>query len=154
MRVAGLAVDIPTQGRPRFHFVVLDDASGLTELVSHESHPSQDVDLATQLFNASEQVKSRLSAFSVDRVVVRRADRPMKANNSEGPRVRLLLEGAIVGTARSVTANTRLGTGKDLGGWYGSNKARLDADARAFVTQLGLRVVYVESAAAALAAFK
>ncbi len=132
--------------------VVLDDATGMTMIETSESFTSDDIDLATQLHDMAEAVRSRLQGLSVDRVVVRRADRPPRASNADGPRLRLLMEGAVVSAARSVVVDTRVGSGKDTGTWFGSNKAGVDAAASRLLDRHGLAATYVEATSAGLAA--
>lgn len=152
MRAAGLAVDIPSSGRPSTRLVVLDDASGSPTIDTHETFPSRKTDLATQLHDAAEVIRSRLQGLAVDRVVVRRADRPPRANNNEGPRVRLLIEGAIASAARSVEVETHIGTGKDTGVWFGSSKAGVDQASLTLLQAQGINSTFVEATSAALAA--
>jgi hypothetical protein len=150
MRVAGVAVAIPTPNRPKTRLVVIEDATpGVIEI--HAEFTADDVDLATQLHDAGEAVGSRLDGLGVDRVVVRRADRPPRASNAEGPRLRLLTEGAVTAAARAEVVDTRVGTGKETGIWHGTNKATLDGAARAVLTASGLDEGYCDAAAAALA---
>jgi hypothetical protein len=152
MRVAGIAVDIPSSGRPAARLIVLDDSSGSPTIEVHEDYPSDNVDVAEQLHDQAEALRSRLRGLRVDRVVVRRADRPPRATNKEGPRRRLLAEGAIVSAARSVAVDTRLGTGKDTGDWYGSNKADVDNASRQLLNTTSLHPRFLEATSAALAA--
>ncbi len=151
MRVAGVAVSVPSRGRPTARLVVLDGSSGGV-LESHDAFTSDDTDLATLLHDMAEAVRSRLEGVRVERVVVRRADRPPRASNHEGPRLRLLTEGAVVSAARSVVIDTRVGTGKDTGAWHGTDKATLDGLAAGIAASEGLADVYVDTIAAALAA--
>jgi hypothetical protein len=152
VRVAGLAVDIPSPGRPMTRIVVLDDSSGSLTVVSSEPLPSRSSDLATQLHDAADAVASRLQGLAVERVVVRRADRPPRATNEEGPRVRLLTEGAITSAARSVVVDTRIGTGKDTGAWFGSNKVGVDQASSTLLSAQGVNAAFMEATSAALAA--
>ncbi len=131
---------------------MLDDASRSTTIVTSETFPSRDTDLATQLHDAAETVRSRLRGLGVEKVVVRRADRPPRATNEEGPRVRLLTEGAIASVARSVVVETHIGTGKDTGGWFGSNKAGVDQASSTLLQAQGINSTFVEATSAALAA--
>jgi hypothetical protein len=152
VRAAGLAVEIPSRGRPTTRLVVLDDATGSPVIVSSETVPGRDGDLATQLHDVSEAVKSRLQGLAVDRVVVRRADRPPRASNGEGPRLRLLTEGAVTSAARSVVVDTRIGTGKETGSWFGSNKPSVDHASSSLLQMSGINASFVEATSAALAA--
>ena len=143
---------MPSPGRPTTRLIVLDDASGSTTIVSSETFPSRDTDLATQLHDAAETVRSRLQGLAVEKVVVRRADRPPRASNEEGPRIRLLTEGAIASSARSIVVETHVGTGKDTGGWFGSNKAGVDGASLTLLQNAGINATFVEATSAALAA--
>jgi hypothetical protein len=151
MRVAGISVDVPSPGRPTTRLVVVDGSTG-PAIETSETFPTDDVDLATQLHDMAQAVRSRLDGLRVERVVVRRADRSPRASNNEGPRLRLLTEGAIISAARSIVVYTRVGTGKDTGAWYGSNKAGIDAAAAQLVARYGLLSTFVDATSAGLAA--
>ena len=152
MRAAGIAVAMQSSGRPTVRLVVADDSSGSPVIDVIADFPSDDAEISEQLHDAAEAVRSRLDGTGVTRVVVRRADRPQRPSNAEGPKLRLLMEGAIVSAARSVIVDTRLGSGKDVGGWCGSNKAAAEAAAAALLTAAGHKDRYIEATAAALAA--
>lgn len=149
--MAGVAVNIPTRGRPVVHVVVLDNSSGATEVAAAEEISTEDVEIAEQLFQVARSVESRLRGLRVDRVVVRRADVPMRASKKEGPRLRLLIEGAVVGAARGVVIDTRLGMGKEVAHWRGSLKDDLDDEARNLLTTVKRQAKFAEAASAALA---
>jgi hypothetical protein len=150
MRVAGFAVGHGTKGRPLTRLIVIDSSDPSMPLTS-ATFTGDDVDLATQLHDAAEAVRSSMEGNQADRAVVRRADRPTVASKAEGPRLRLLTEGSIVAAARSIIVETWIGTGKETGKWHGTNKATLDAAATAFLVSAGLPAVYLDAAAAALA---
>jgi hypothetical protein len=151
LRVAGIAVEIPSSGRPAARLVVLDDAGGSPSIEVHEDYPSAKVAIAEQLHDQAEAVRSRLKGLRVDRVVIRRADQPPKASNMEGPRRRLLAEGALTGAARSVVVDTRIGTGKQTGEWFGSSKSDVDKTAKQLLDADQVHARYVEATSAALA---
>jgi hypothetical protein len=151
VRVAGIAVDVPSSGRPAGRLVVATDVSGSVAIDAVADFPGDDVDLPVQLHDAAEALRSRLGGVAVDRVVVRRADRPPKATNAEGPKLRLLLEGALTSAARSVVIDTRIGTGKDTGSWFGSTKAGVDAEADKLLKAGALHGRYRDATSAALA---
>jgi type II secretory pathway component PulC len=144
-------VAVPTPDRPVARLIVLNNSSGTAVVEAHEVFPGDSVDLATQLHDMAEAIRSRIQGLSVDRTVVRRADRPPKPNNNEGPRLRLIVEGAVISAARSVVVETRAGTGKDTGMWFGSNKAGVDAAATALLTSNSLPANLLEATSAALA---
>jgi hypothetical protein len=151
MRVAGIAVRIHTRKRPSAELVVLEGLSPVVVLESH-SFTADDTDLCTQLHDAAEAMRSHLRDRGLERVVVRRADHPPKPSNAEGPRLRLLTEGAVASAARSVVVDTRIGTGRETGAWYGGTKATLEFAASNLINGVGLPPLYLGSAAAALAA--
>src|SRR3954453_6018343 len=110
MRVAGLAVKMLTGHRPAVRFVVLDSSSSPATVEACEEFTSDDVDLPTQLFEISKAVGSRLKGLQGEGAVVRRADTPPRANNQDGPRLRLLAEGAAASATRAEVVDTRIGT--------------------------------------------
>ena len=106
---------------------------------TNDGVPDQLRDLATGL-------RSRLVGLKPDRVVVRRADIPPKPSKHEGPRLRLLAEGALTAAARDEVGDVLIGTGKELAARVPMKKAALEAHAEA-----ALSGAPVEAAAAALA---
>ncbi len=151
VRVAGLAVNIPTRGRPVVRLVVLDDATGTAEAKAAEEISTDAVAITDQLFHVARSIESRVRGLAVDRVIVRRADVPTRASKKEGPRLRLLVEGAVVSAARGVVIDTRLGMGKDIAHWHGSVKSDLDDAAAQLMTTTGKHAKFAEAAGAALA---
>jgi hypothetical protein len=123
-------------------------------VASHETFTSDIVDLATQLHDTAEAIRSRLSGLNLGRVVLRRADLARVANNLDGPRLRLLMEGAVTSAARSVVVDMTVGTGRDTGMWFGANKADLDQAAADLLKDQRVPTVYLEAASAALAALR
>lgn len=151
VRVAGIAVDVPTPGRPAGRLVVVDDASGSPTIETVIDFPADDSEMPVLLHDAAEAVRSRLESLAVDRVVVRRADWFGKAGNADGSKFRLLMEGALTSAAQSVVVDTRLGTGKDSGSWFGSSKVDVDAEATALLKGASHPSRYREATSAALA---
>lgn len=151
LRVAGIAVDVPKPGRPAGRLVVASDASGAPVIESVVDFPADDAELPVLLHDAAEAVRSRLEGLGVDRVVVRRADWFGKGGNGDGPKFRLLMEGALTSAAKSVVVDIRLGTGKEAGTWYGGSKADVEATAKALLKGAGLHSRYLEAASVALA---
>lgn len=151
MRVAGIAVEISSRGRPAARLAVLSDASGSPAIEAVEEFNADTVDLVTQIHDMSEAIKSHLTGAAVDRVVIRRADQAPAASRREGSKTRLLVEGAIVDASKSVNPDTRLGTGKDTGEWYGADKGGVDAAARALLQAGGHHARFLEATSAGLA---
>lgn len=131
--------------------VVLDNRTGTTETQAAEEIPTDDVEIAEQLFQVARAVESRIRGLDVDRVIVRRADVPTRASKKEGPRLRLLIEGAVVGAARGVVTDTRLGMGREVAHWHGSLKDDLDNEAKKLLTSAGKHAKFSDAASAALA---
>lgn len=147
-------MNLPKQKRPFVRVVVLDDSSGAPLVEKVEEIPSAAVDIVEQLHHAAKTVESRLRGLQVDRVVVRRADFSQQQGKTEGPRLRLLVEGAATCAARTVVVDTRLGTGKDIAHWCSTHKDDLDVEAATLVSAAGEHASYVEATAAALCALK
>jgi len=136
MRAMGLAVSVNGK-RTTVAAVVLDDHSPQTDFfevltVTLESSfevKADEADLAVQLGDAAKTISGRLRSLRPEVVVIRRADRPMKPSNQEGPRLRLLMDGAITAAAHQVISDTVIRNGKECGAVYGSSKDGLDAEA-------------------------
>lgn len=149
--VMGLTVAILPNRRPVLRAVVVDDASGAPAVVDCFDIPTSDESLAAQLHSLARAIDSRArSAVQLDRVVVRRADVPPRPSNSEGPKLRLLAEGAVIAAVRDVLPAVDVGTGKDIGRWQGSNKKGADDQAKIMLEAAGRDSKYADAAAAAL----
>jgi hypothetical protein len=154
LRVAGIAVDMPSPNRPAARLVVVNESGGTKTVEVHEDYPSVKTEIAEQLHDQAEAVRSRLRGLNVDRVVVRRADTARVPSNNEGPRRRLLAEGALTSAARSVVVDTRIGTGKQTGEWHGTSKGEVDDESKQLLDAANLNRRYVEATSAALAGLK
>ena len=132
MRTLGLAVSI-NRGLAVVSAVLLDDhlppsaASDLTtiEVVEKFEVKADSDDPALQVAKTSKAIRGRIQSLHPDRVAVRRADRPLKPSNTEGPRTRLLVEGGITASAFDIVDDTTLRSGKSCGSVYGKPKAEL-----------------------------
>jgi hypothetical protein len=151
MRVAGIAIRIISRGRPAVRLAVLTGTAGAPSVETVEEFTSDDVDLPTQLHDIARTVGSRLEGLKVDRVILRRADTPTVASKKEGPQLRLLAEGAAASAARSTVVDTRIGSGREIGAWAGSDKAAADAQAVQVLRAGGADDLYSEAASAAIA---
>jgi len=107
---------------------------GSISVVATFDIPTIEESRATQLMDLAEALSGRIRTLKPDLVVVRRADQPPKANNAEGPRVRLLATGAVTAAARILVVRTTLRTGKECGAAYGGKKSDVDNDAATLVT--------------------
>lgn len=152
MRVMGLAVSISGK-KITVVAVILDDYARPEDGFDRQAlsvENSFDVkeavdDLAVRLGELSKKIRGRARSIAPNGIVVRRADRPQRPSNQEGPRLRLLAEGAVTAAAHEVVRNTVIRSGKDCGAAFGSSKDGLDKEAE---TIFGGK--YVEATAAAL----
>jgi hypothetical protein len=151
MRVAGIAVELASPGRPAAHLVVTSDAAGSPAIEALEDFSADVVDVPTQLHDMAEAVKSYLTGAAVDRVVIRRADQTPAASRREGSKLRLLAEGSLTSAAKTVNPDTRIGTGKDTGEWFGVDKAGVDAAAANLLAAGAHHPRFLEATAAAIA---
>lgn len=137
MRALGIAVKIDGK-KATVVGVVVDDELGPDDdhdiaraKVTDSFNPSfEPVTEAQQLREAHKAVRSRVEALRPDAVIIRRADWSAQASRQEGPRLRLLVEGAIAAAAHDVEPNTHVRTGKDCGTAHGTDKATLDSAAQ------------------------
>lgn len=151
MRAVGIAVSARDPKRPLARLVLADNATGSVVIEITEELPSDSTATATQLHDAAEALRSRLKSVGPDRVVVRRADRSARARQTDGPKFRLLMEGALTSAACSVVPDTRIGTGKETAEWFGSSKEELEAEAARTLAAESLGAKYVEAVSAAFA---
>jgi hypothetical protein len=104
-------------------------------------------DVVDQIHELSASIGNRVLGLKPDRAMVQRADFFKMASNQDGPRVRLLAEGAIAAAVRGKVPITRCLVGRDVATHAGVTKDALQAEAAAVVNDDG----YVEAAGAALA---
>jgi hypothetical protein len=160
VRVVGIVVDVRGTSRPACSVTLLDDASGKPEIQSAFELTSSEEAVAQQLNTLQTSLKTRLKGLlPLDRVVVRRADVSPRPSNKEGPRLRLMAEGALIAAAAGVVPDTLVGAGLELGRWHGSDKTSVDTAGAALVSEAGLtgtaalRRQYSAASAAALAGY-
>lgn len=140
-------------GRPCVHLVAVDDSGGSPALVLAVEVTSSDTDTATQLLDLARSLGTRLQGLApVGRAVVRRADKGRTPRDTDGPKVRLMAEGAAAVALRQRVPTVDVGPGVQVGHWHGTDKATADAEGTALVTAAGNGRVFGPAAAAALAA--
>lgn len=127
-KVTVAAVILDDHARPEDGF----DRQALTAEDPFEVKEAEE-DLAVRLGELSKKIRGRVRSIAPDGVVVRRADRPRQASNLEGPRLRLLAEGAVTAAAHEVVTNTVIRSGKDCGDKFGTSKDELDREAEAIL---------------------
>ena len=143
MRALGLTVEIPTPGRPVIRAVLLDDPLGAADtpalgdvtIFSEFDLTTAEAGWAGIASQYFQDVSGRVSTLAPDVVVIRRADVYAKGRIGDGPRLRLVVEGAITAAAVAHVANTHLRTGGDCARKYGQDKDVMDADGRTLVTK-------------------
>ena len=154
MRSLGLTVAVPTPARPVVRAVLLDDGLPTSQtptlanvtVVDEFDLTTTHADWARLCSQYSVDVSARVSTLTPDVVVVRRADFHRNRGNSDGPRLRLAVEGAVSAAAFAHVANTHLRMGVTCADRYGSDKDAMDLDGRSLVG----RANRAEAAGAAL----
>lgn len=152
MRVFGLAVSI-VKSSPVVKVAVLsapEETAELSSLQLEENFeiPAGQGDIATQVELVASALESRIQSLKPDLVAVRAADHSPRARQTSGPRLRLLIEGAITAAAKRLVARTSIRTGKDWGAAYGASKDKVDSDASIIADKK-----FIEATAAALGIF-
>jgi hypothetical protein len=151
----GIAVKLPTKGVPTVRVAIVDEApAGLATVVDAFEVSAPQPEPAAMISEIAEAVASRAKGLGVDRAVVRRADKSQRPSNKEGPRVRLLTEGAITGAVRAVVQDTLLRDGEHCAGLLGMDKAAMQTHAKAVLAAAGTDAKFDEAVAAALAALR
>lgn len=154
MRALGLTVTMKTPGRPVVRAVLLEDSvSASGPLTLGDVSLDQEFDLTTAeqdwariCSQYAQDVSGRVRSLSLDIVVVRRADFHRNSRGGDGPKLRLVVEGAITAAAMAHVANTHLRTGVVCAGEYPDEKDAMDAAGKGLVS----RTDRGEAAAAAL----
>ncbi|GJM37901.1 MAG: hypothetical protein DHS20C19_12680 [Acidimicrobiales bacterium] len=116
---------------PTVAVAVLTGARNAPTLIEEFALVPQGEDLSARVTDLGSAFSNRVEGLNADVVVVRRADRPQRPSNTEGPRERLLAEGALAYAAASSGADVVLLCGRDLASQAGTSKASLDEEAEA-----------------------
>lgn len=148
MKVIGIAVRV-NKGKSTASLVVLegnpgDDETGV-QMCDEFQVTGDDSEWATHVGGVAAAVRGHATSICPDVVIVRRADQAPQGRNSDGPKLRLMIEGGIVAACRDVTPEVRIRTGKDCGKARGTTKEDLDNRAGTIVGN-----AHREAAAAAL----
>lgn len=150
MRVLGIAVRV-SKWKSTISLVLLEEGSGEDDpaatVVEQLTVTGDDAAWAAHVGNVAAAVRGHAKSMNPDAVIVRRADQAPRARNSDGPKLRLMIEGGIVAACLDVTPNVRVLTGQECAKARGITKDDLDARAEGMATK-----IHAESAAAALAA--
>jgi len=146
IRSLGIDVGFGRPGRPTAHAVLVEGTQQAPTLVDSFELTSVHADVATLLFDLVAGLRSWLSGSTPDVVVISRADFFRMGKNTEGPRIRLMAEGALGGAARETVTDTLIKAGKDVAAMTGMSKADLEAHALATMP-----TAHVGAASAAIA---
>ena len=119
------------KARPQAYVAVLEGTKSAPAVLELFALATTEVELVEQLHDLANAFGNRLDGLKVNRVLVRRADTPKQGSNKEGPRSRLLLEGALAFAARRRVDDTRLMNGRDLAVLAGSGHTKASLDAAA-----------------------
>jgi hypothetical protein len=155
MLVLGVAAEMSRPKRPTAYLVLVDTTTTPVDLNDLGSLPT-----ATHLFTSAAEdfpsilnhlavdVRGWLRDRSVEAATVRRADKRQRASNADGPRYRLLTDGAITAAVREMVETTYLRTGAEIANAWSSSLTVADMDK--FGQQLVDDAAYATAAAAAL----
>jgi hypothetical protein len=128
-RAMGIAVELST--RPKARVALVEGTVTSPTVVEAFTITTSKATVAEQAHDIATGIRNRLHGLAPDAVLVRRADFPPRPSNQEGPRVRLIVEGACVAHAMDVVPATLLLTGRDAAARTGMSKDTLDAAAEA-----------------------
>jgi hypothetical protein len=123
MRTVGLCVSIQNS-KPSVACVVTDGTQGQPNLVTSFDLKTDASSLPGQIDDLAKALSSKIGALEVDVAVVRLADISPTGTRKAGPRIRLLIEGALTLVCeRHTTSSVKLRTGKEVGEAMGISKA-------------------------------
>lgn len=150
MKVLGIAVRV-NKWQSKVSLVLLEGVGGddettatmVEQLPVTENHE----EWARHVGNVATAVRGHAKSMSPDVVVVRRADQSRQTRNSDGPKLRLMIEGGIVAACLEATSDVRVLNGQEGGKARDTTKEDLDTRAGSLVAK-----AHTEAAAAALAA--
>lgn len=126
--------------RPTVRAVLLEDsvaagqALDLNQITLRDAFEftTTETDWAQMCDQFAQDTSARVSSLEPDIVVVRQADFNQNGRLGDGPRLRLVVEGAITAAAIKHVPKTRLRRGKACADTYpGKSKDQMDADGRA-----------------------
>jgi hypothetical protein len=139
-------------GRPTVEVAVAEGAADAPRLVTKFPVPSNAADeLTTQIHDVAAAIRSRISGLKPDRVVIRRADFAPFARRNEGPRTRLLTEGAIAAASLDEISDVVLLDGQTLAiRAFKQSKGEMDSRAASLLPEVAEMVAGATIAGLAL----
>lgn len=154
MQVLAFELQLRGQRPPVLHAVLLRDplaaatqptVSDITVIEAFEMSFDSD-DWGVLCTSFAEHAAARVSTLDPDRVIVRRADNSPTGSRANGPKMRLLIDGAVTAAASLQVRDTMLLMGDECASRYGKTKAAMEADGQSLAGK-----AYAGAAAAALA---
>jgi hypothetical protein len=144
-----IGVMVVMNKRPRAHVAVLEGTKQTPAAIELFVLTTSENDLVDQIHDLASALSNRLNGLAIERAMIRRADTPQRPSNQEGPRARLLVEGALLRVTRDQVQATRVMNGRDIAALAGGGrtKATLDVEAQQLVSS----PEYAPAAAAAFA---
>lgn len=150
MRVLGIAVSV-SNWKSTVGLVLLEGGTGddetTVEVVDHFPVIGNDAEWAVHVANVATAVRGHVQSMDPDVVILRRADQAPHGRKSDGPKLRLMVEGGIVAACLDVTSDVQVRTGAECGKLLGIPKKELDAKAERITSK-----AHREAASAALSA--
>ena len=146
-QTAGVFVEMTAKG-PRVYVAVLKGSRSDASTIELFILTTPESTLVGQLADLATTLANRLDGLRPEALLIRRADYSKQASNKEGPKARLIIEGALAAAAKSILQNIHLCTGKEVAalGGAGFTKDSIDAHVEQFVDG---KIKFNQAAAAA-----
>jgi hypothetical protein len=129
MKVLGIAVRVSNR-RSRVSLVLMEGEPGSDEttatVVEQLTVTGDEADWATHIGGIAKAVRGHAASMAPGMVVVRRADQARQTRNSDGPKMRLLIEGGIVASCLDVAPDVRVRNGQECAKACATSKSDLD----------------------------
>lgn len=123
-----VGIVVTVKKRPSVSVAVLEGTPAAATVRETFDMTTDSHDIESQVHDLGSNLRNRLRGIKADKVIIRRADRPPRASNQEGPRTRLLVEGGMILAAMDVVKDTSALNGRDAAALCGTTKANLDAE--------------------------
>jgi hypothetical protein len=124
MVVLGLTTRFVTAGKPTLSCVVLEGSRETPKYTTGYELKTSASEIITQIEDLCRKLSNELSGLNPDSVVIRVADTPPAASRKNGPRHRLMIEGALAYVCREhKVAQVAYRRGKECGEALGVSKS-------------------------------
>ena len=127
--------------------MVLDGSRSAPVVVETFELTTQEADVVEQAHDLATNLGNRVQGLQPDAAMIQRADFFRMASNRDGPKFRLITEGALAHAVRARVPRTNILEGSEVAARGGKSKADLEAEALALVGDED----YCEAGCAALA---